>query len=104
MTASKKLGDDATMQEVYAETEKSAQAISLCEQTLADCERVLGDDHLDTLSSRKNLADASLCSVWAVETRGQTSGSAKPFLSLAERRLFSGPAHCRDRFFVPRVT
>lgn len=32
--------------------------IPLYEATLADCERVLGPDHPDTLISRNNLADA----------------------------------------------
>lgn len=34
------------------------EAIPLFERTLADCERVLGADHPDTLSSRHNLAAA----------------------------------------------
>ena len=33
-------------------------AIPLLERTLADCERVLGPDHPDTLASRNNLAAA----------------------------------------------
>ncbi|WP_212735590.1 tetratricopeptide repeat protein [Herbidospora galbida] len=34
------------------------QAVSLHEQTLADCERVLGSNHPRTLASRNNLASA----------------------------------------------
>jgi hypothetical protein len=33
-------------------------ALPLYERTLADCERVLGPDHPDTLASRGNLAHA----------------------------------------------
>jgi hypothetical protein len=36
----------------------AAEAIPLFERTLADCERVLGPDHPDTLQSRDNLAAA----------------------------------------------
>ena len=35
-----------------------AEAIPLYERTLADCERVLGPTHPDTLASRNNLAAA----------------------------------------------
>ncbi|NLH71117.1 MAG: tetratricopeptide repeat protein, partial [Brooklawnia sp.] len=35
-----------------------ARAISLYEETLNDCIRVLGEDHPDTLTSRNNLAYA----------------------------------------------
>jgi Tetratricopeptide repeat len=34
------------------------EAIGLYERTLADCERLLGPDHPDTLTSRSNLAGA----------------------------------------------
>ena len=34
------------------------RAIALFEQALADCVRVLGEDHPSTLISRNNLADA----------------------------------------------
>jgi tetratricopeptide (TPR) repeat protein len=33
-----------------------SEAIPLCEQTLADRARILGDEHPDTLKSRNNLA------------------------------------------------
>jgi Tetratricopeptide repeat len=38
--------------------DSAAQAISMGEQLLADQERLLGPDHLDTLTSRNNLANA----------------------------------------------
>jgi hypothetical protein len=37
---------------------RTAEAIPLLERTLADCERVLGPDHPNTLTSRNNLAMA----------------------------------------------
>ncbi|MGY5228608.1 tetratricopeptide repeat protein, partial [Nocardia asiatica] len=37
-----------------------AEAIPLYERTLADCERVLGADHPNTLGSRNNLASVYL--------------------------------------------
>jgi hypothetical protein len=40
----------------YLAAGRTAKAISLLERTLADCERVLGADHPDTLASRDNLA------------------------------------------------
>ncbi|WP_420819164.1 tetratricopeptide repeat protein [Nonomuraea lactucae] len=37
-----------------------ARAVPLLERALADRERILGNDHPDTLSSRNNLANAYL--------------------------------------------
>jgi len=42
----------------YLAAGRKAQAIRLLERTLADCERVLGADHSDTVTSRNNLAMA----------------------------------------------
>jgi hypothetical protein len=42
----------------YQETGRAAEAIPPHERTLADCERVLGPDHPDTLASRNNLTAA----------------------------------------------
>ena len=40
----------------YRDAGRTAEAITLHEQTLADRERVLGADHPDTLTTRDNLA------------------------------------------------
>jgi hypothetical protein len=40
----------------YLAAGRAADAVPLFERTLADCERVLGADHPDTLASRDNLA------------------------------------------------
>ena len=42
----------------YRDAGRTAEAITLHEQTLADRERVLGADHPDTLRTRNNLATA----------------------------------------------
>ena len=42
----------------YQDAGRTAEAITLHEQTLAARERVLGPDHPDTLTSRNNLAIA----------------------------------------------
>jgi hypothetical protein len=43
----------------YRVTGRTAEAITLLEQTIADQERVLGADHPDTSASRENLASAT---------------------------------------------
>ena len=63
------------------------QAIPLYEQTLADCERVLGPAHPDTLACRGNLAHAY-----------HTVGRQTEALSIFERTLTDceralGPDH-----------
>ncbi len=40
----------------YLAAGRTAKAIPLYERTLADCERILGADHPNTLRSRNNLA------------------------------------------------
>jgi hypothetical protein len=40
----------------YRAAGRTAEAIPLLEQTLADCERTLGADHPDTNAARKALA------------------------------------------------
>jgi hypothetical protein len=42
----------------YQVAGRTAEAITLFEQTLADRERVLGADHPETLATRNNLAAA----------------------------------------------
>ena len=42
----------------YQDAGRTAEAITVHEQTLADRERVLGTDHPDTLTTRNNLAIA----------------------------------------------
>jgi hypothetical protein len=42
----------------YRAAGRTAEAIPLLERTLADCERMLGADHPDTLTTRNNLAMA----------------------------------------------
>ena len=42
----------------YRDAGRTAEAITLHEQTLVDMERVLGADHRDTLAARDNLASA----------------------------------------------
>ena len=42
----------------YVSTGRLSEAITLLEQVLTDCVRVLGEDHPDTLASRNNLAGA----------------------------------------------
>ena len=42
----------------YRDAGRTAEAITLFEQTLADRERVLGANHPDTLATRNNLAAA----------------------------------------------
>jgi hypothetical protein len=42
----------------YRAAGRTAEAILLLERTVADCERVLGADHPDTLTTRNNLAMA----------------------------------------------
>ncbi|MET9343636.1 tetratricopeptide repeat protein, partial [Nonomuraea sp. NPDC003804] len=63
------------------------RAIPLYEQTLADCQRVLGGDHPDTLASRNNLAGT-------YETAGDL-GRAIPLYeqTLAERERVLGGDH-----------
>ena len=63
------------------------QAIPLLERTLADCERILGPDHPDTLASRNNLAAAY-----------QAAGRLEQAIALYERTLADrervlGPDH-----------
>jgi hypothetical protein len=62
-------------------------ALPLYERTLADCERVLGPDHPDTLTSQGNLAHAY-----------HTAGRLTEALALFERTLADservlGPGH-----------
>ncbi len=42
----------------YRAAGRTAEAIPLLERTLADCERVLGTDRPDTMTTRNNLAMA----------------------------------------------
>ena len=66
---------------------RTAEAIPLHEQTLADRERVLGPDHPDTLAPRSNLAAAYLAA-------GRTA-EAIPFYeqTLADRERVLGADH-----------
>jgi tetratricopeptide (TPR) repeat protein len=60
----------------YRAAGRLAEAISLCERTLADREQVLGDTHPDTLNSRNSLAMAY-----------RDSGRPAEAISLCERTL-----------------
>jgi hypothetical protein len=48
----------ANLARAYQDAGPTDEAIPLFEQTLDAFERVLGPDHLDTLTARNNLADA----------------------------------------------
>lgn len=63
------------------------RAIALLERSLADCRRVLGEDHPDTLASRNNLA-------YAYQAAGDL-GRAIPLheAALADRRRVLGEDH-----------
>jgi len=63
------------------------QAIELLKETLADCERILGPDHPDTLSSKNNLAVA-------YQESGDLQKAIELFeKTLADRELILGPDH-----------
>jgi tetratricopeptide (TPR) repeat protein/pimeloyl-ACP methyl ester carboxylesterase len=64
-----------------------ARSVVSAKQTLADCERVLGPDHPDTLTSRNNLAGA-------YESAGRLSEAIPLYeQTLAERERVPGPDH-----------
>jgi len=67
------------------------RAIPLFEQTLADCERVLGGDHPQTLTARNNLASACM--------RAGDVGRAIPLLeqTLADCERVLGGDHPRTK-------
>ena len=51
-------GPRSDLAATYRAAGRTAEAITLFEQVLADQERILGPDHLDTLAARGNLAEA----------------------------------------------
>lgn len=58
MAAGARLGARNNLANAYRDVGRLEEAISLHEQTLAACERLLGADHPKTLGSRSNLATA----------------------------------------------
>ena len=67
--------------------DSAAQAIAVAEPLLADQERVLGPDHLDTLNSRNNLAAA----YWAAGRAAEAIALHER--TLADRERVLGPDH-----------
>jgi Tetratricopeptide repeat len=52
------VGSSGNLADAYRAAGRLDEAIPLFERTLADCERILGKHHPDTLTSRNNLAGA----------------------------------------------
>jgi tetratricopeptide (TPR) repeat protein len=71
-----KLGSWNRLAMSYLAAGRAADAVPLFERTLADCERVLGADHPNTLRSRNNLAMSYLA-----------AGRTAKAISLLERTL-----------------
>jgi tetratricopeptide (TPR) repeat protein len=67
--------------------DSAAQTIQIAEPLLADCERILGPDHPDTLTSRNNLAAAYRAAGRAAEA------IALHERTLADRERILGPDH-----------
>jgi hypothetical protein len=64
-----------------------AEAIPMYERALADCERVLGADHADTLTARYNVGSAYL----SARRQADAIGVFKRTLTDCDRVL--GPSH-----------
>ena len=82
-----KLGSWNRLAMSYLAAGRAADAVPLFERTLADCERVLGAAHPDTLMSRRNLAAA-------YQAAGRTAAAVAQFQrALADYQRVLGADH-----------